>query len=211
MPMLIDNNGLTKHLLPALRVTIVLAVFTGIVFPLLVHILAHLFFPEQAEGSWLHNQKGTIIGSKLIGQNFSQPQYFHPRPSAAGAGYDATASGGTNLGPTSRKLINGDGSFPGIKQLAKQYRQENNLQANSNIPVDAVTRSASGLDPHISIQNAVLQAPRVAHIRHMALEKMIALIDANSTQRQLGFLGEPGVNVLELNLALDEQSSKIHE
>jgi len=110
----IDNTTLTKHLLPAARTTLILAIFTGLLFPLLVYLLAHLLFPYQANGSLLRNKEGVIIGSKLIGQNFSQPQYFHPRPSAAGSGYDATASAGTNLGPTSKKLIEGtDKSFLG--------------------------------------------------------------------------------------------------
>ncbi len=157
-----------------------------------------------------------IIGSRLIGQNFSRPQYFHPRPSAAGSGYGAGASAGTNLGPTSRKLIQGqeddpstklaDESFAGIKQLAEKYRHENNLSIGILIPVDAVTRSGSGLDPHISRQNALLQAPRVARIRGITVQSIIPLIDAHTARRQLGFLGEPGVNVLELNLALDQNA-----
>lgn len=205
--MVMDNNTLTKHLLPAARTALVLAIFTGLLFPMLVYVLAHLFSSYQAEGSLLQNKEGTVIGSKLIGQNFTQPQYFHPRPSAAGNGYDATASGGTNLGPTSKKLIEGlDKSFLGIKQLAQNYRQENNLSTNTKIPVDAVTRSASGLDPHISMQNAILQAPRIALNRHMTLPEVQHLIKAYTTHRQLGFLGEPAINTLELNLALDERS-----
>jgi potassium-transporting ATPase KdpC subunit len=190
-------NILTKNLLPAVRVTLILAVFTGLLFPLLVDMLAHLFFPNQAEGSLLRNKEGIIIGSHLIGQNFSSPRYFHPRPSAAGSGYDATASGGTNLGPTSKKLIDG------IKQLTENYRTENNLLPEEEVPVDAVTRSASGLDAHISIQNAKLQAARIANKRHITLQTMLQLIKTRTVHRQFGFLGEPCINVLELNLALD--------
>jgi K+-transporting ATPase ATPase C chain len=186
------------YLIPAIRTTLVLAIFTGLLFPMFVYVLAHLLFPSEAEGSLLHNKEGIIIGSRLIGQNFSKPQYFHPRPSAAGSGYDATASGGTNLGPTSKKLIEG------ITHLAQTYRQENNLPANADIPVDAVTRSASGLDPHISNQNAMLQLSRVAFSRHLPLQAVHQLIETHTIHRQFGFLGEPSLNVLEINLALDE-------
>jgi potassium-transporting ATPase KdpC subunit len=195
-------NTLTKYLLPTIWTTLILAIFTGLLFPMLVYLLAHLIFSYQAEGSLLQNKEGTIIGSRLIGQNFKQPQYFHPRPSAAGGGgYDAIASGGTNLGPTSKKLIEN------IQQLAQKYRQENNLSANTKIPIDAVTRSASGLDPHISVPNAILQLPRIASSRHMTPQAVQRLIESHTTHRQLGFLGEPGINVLETNLALDEQTT----
>jgi potassium-transporting ATPase KdpC subunit len=202
-----DNSTLTKHLLSATRATLILATFTGLLFPMLVYALVHLLFPFQAEGSLLRTPEGKIIGSKLIGQNFSQPQYFHPRPSAAGSGYDASASAGTNLGPISKKLIEGMSSFSGIKQLAQKYRQENDLSASTQIPVDAVTYSASGLDPHISIQNAILQAPRISRFRHVALAAVQQLIKRHTTVRQFGFLGEPGVDILEINLALDEHST----
>jgi len=196
------NNSLTKHLLPAVQVTLVLAIFTGLLFPALVYVLAQSLFPYQANGSLMHNKEGAIIGSKLIGQNFSQPQYFHSRPSAAGNGYDATASAGTNLGPISKKLIDG------VLQLAQKYRQENGLPEASKIPVDAVTHSASGLDPQISIQNASLQAPRIANSRGLTLQVVHELIKTHTSARQFGFLGEPGVRVLELNMALDEHSNE---
>ena len=203
------NNTIIKHLSTASRLTIILALFTGIVFPFIVWALAHLLFSQQAEGSFLHNKEGMIIGSMLIGQNFNKPQYFHPRPSAAGNGYDTLASGGTNLGPTSKKLIEGLGnSFLGIKQLAQKYRQENNLSADAKIPVEAITYSASGLDPHISVNNALLQAPRVAQNRHIPLTLVLALVKTYSKPRQFGFLGEPVVNVLELNLHLDKNSTQ---
>lgn len=201
---------LSKHLLPALRTTLILAIFTGLLFPALVYVIAHLFFVDQAEGSLLRNKDGIIIGSNLIGQNFGSPKYFHSRPSAAGSGYDAAASGGTNLGPTSKKLIQGDKSFVGIEQLAKMYKLENNLPSNIKIPIDSVTRSASGLDPNISIENAKLQALRVANARHMTLSTVLDVIEINKSSRQFGFLGEPCVNVLALNLSLDNRN-KTHE
>jgi K+-transporting ATPase ATPase C chain len=160
-----------------------------------------------------------VIGSSLLAQGFTKPEYFQPRPSAAGGGYDPTVSGGTNLGPTSDKLINGihkklangkddPGNFDGVKDLAVAYRAANGLSANADVPVDAVTRSASGLDPHISVMNANLQAPRVAKARHMSLTEVQALVVHYTDKRALGVLGEPGVNVLELNLALDKSSPK---
>jgi len=193
-----------KQMLPALRATIVLAVLTGLVFPAVVTLFAQLFFPEQANGSLIRNSAGQVIGSKLIGQMFVKPEYFHPRPSAAGSGYDGAASGGTNLGPTSAKLILGDKGFKGIKQLAEDYRKENLLAPDEKVPVDAVTRSGSGLDPDISPANAELQARRVAQARKMQLDELLALVRKKTEGRQLGFLGEPHVNVLMLNLALDE-------
>ena len=140
---------------------LVLTLLTGVIFPLLLFVIGWPLFPHQAGGS-LITRGGTVIGSALIGQQFTQPDYFHGRPSAAGSGYDATASGGTNLGPDNRKLIDGVADFTGIRQLADQYRQENGIAPGTPIPLDAVTRSASGLDPHISPANALLQVPRVA-------------------------------------------------
>src|SRR5207244_257564 len=174
--------------------------------------VAQVAFHHQANGS-LIEQGGKIVGSELIGQPFTKPRYFHPRPSAAGSGYDATASSGTNLGPTSDKLINGihkklpngkddPGNFDGIKDLAAAYRQENGLPANAAVPVDAVTRSSSGLDPHISPANAALQAPRVAKARNMPADAVMQLVRQHTEGRTLGILGEPRVNVLMLNLAL---------
>ena len=183
------NNSITKHLYTATRVTILLALLTGIVFPFIVYVLAHLLFPEQAEGSFLHNKDGIIVGSKLIGQNFGKLQYFHPRPSAAGGGYEAIASGGTNLGPTSKKLVEGSDGFLGIKQLAQKYRQENNIADDTLIPVDAVTYSASGLDPHISMQNALLQAPRVARSRHLSVLAVLELSQSPFGSKTIWFFG----------------------
>lgn len=201
-----------KELIPATKMTIVLALLTGVAFPLAITGISQAVFPEQANGSLLKNARGKVIGSKLIAQKFETPKYFHPRPSAAGSGYAGEASSGTNLGPTSAKLINGivddpktktDESFSGIKQLAEAYRKENGLPADAPVPVDAVTRSGSGLDPDISEANALLQADRVAKARNMDVAQVKTLITKTKTDRDLGLLGEPRVNVLVLNLALD--------
>jgi K+-transporting ATPase ATPase C chain len=162
----------------------------------------------------IRDSSGQVIGSALIGQSFSQAQYFHPRPSAAGAGYDAANSSGTNLGPTSIKLIDGtkddpktpnvDESYLGFRTLADAYRIGNGLAANAVIPADAATRSASGLDPDISPANAALQAPRVAKARHLETAQVLALVNQHTSQRTLGLFGEPRVNVLRLNLALSQ-------
>ncbi|MHB2017405.1 MAG: potassium-transporting ATPase subunit KdpC [Candidatus Xenobia bacterium] len=197
-----------KHLVVALKMTIVLTLLTGLVYPLLMWGLAKLIFPYQAEGSLVHRADGTVAGSSLIGQSFTKPQYFHPRPSAAGNGYDPTSSGGTNLGPTSKKLLEGDHSDPknvflGVQDLAAQVRQENNLAPDAPVPVDAVTRSASGLDPDISPEYAQLQVARIARARGMAEETVQKAVEEATHGRDLGFLGEDRVNVLEANLALD--------
>lgn len=202
-----------RQLRPAIMSVLAMLVIFGLIFPLAITGIAKLVFPHQANGS-LIARDGKIIGSKLIGQNFTAPRYFHPRPSAAGSGYDAANSGATNLGPTSDKLINGvhkklpDGkddpnNFDGIKDLAAAYRRDNGLPADALVPADAVTRSASGLDPDISPANARIQTARVARARHMPESAVRRLVAANTTGRTLGFLGEPRVNVLELNLALD--------
>lgn len=201
-----------KQLRPALASVIAFTLLTGFVFPLLITLIGQAAFSHQANGS-LIMKEGKIVGSSLIGQPFGQPKYFHPRPSAAGSGYDAGASGGSNLGPTSSKLINGieddpktkdtDESFAGVKQLAAAYRQTNGLAKQAKIPVDAVTRSASGLDPQISPANANLQAGRVAKARNLPIEKVKTLIAQNTQAPALGVLGEAGVNVLRLNMALD--------
>ena len=177
--------------------TIVFAIVLCVIYPLVVWGIGQLLFPFQANGSLLTNKNGDIVGSRLIGQEFTAPHYFHPRPSAAGAGYDSSTSGGTNLGPTSQKLSDA------IKANIAAYRKENNLSASSTVPADAVTASASGLDPDISLQNAQLQAPRVASARKLDLSVVQGLIQQNIDLRGLGFLGEPGVNVLILNIALD--------
>jgi K+-transporting ATPase ATPase C chain len=202
-----------RQLSIALRsVLLMLAVF-GLLFPLLITAIAKTAFRRQADGG-LIGAGGKVIGSNLIGQNFTSPGYFHPRPSAAGSGYDAVNSGGTNLGPTSDKLIHGvhkklangeddPGDFDGIADLAPAYRRENGLAPGALIPADAVTRSASGLDPHISPANAYAQVARVAKARRMSEDEVRRLVESNVTGRQFGFLGEPRVNVLRLNLALD--------
>ena len=206
-------NNMINQLRPAIVAVILFTIGTGLIFPLVITGAARVFFPRQAGGS-LIQKNGSVIGSELIGQNFATPGYFHPRASAAGSGYDASASSGTNLGPTSDKLINGihkktadgkddPGNFDGVKGLATAYRLENGLPANASIPADVVTRSASGLDPHISPANAELQAERVAKARKMDVSKVRNLIESNTEGRTLGFMGEPRVNVLKLNLALD--------
>jgi len=179
-----------------------LSLLTGVIFPLLLFVIGRSLFPRQAEGSVIE-RGGVVIGSALIGQQFTRPEYFHGRPSAAGSGYDAASSGGTNLGPNNRKLIDGAEGFAGIRQLAAQYRQENGIASATPIPVDAVTRSASGLDPHISPANAGLQIPRIARARGLSETVVRRLVVEYTTGRQFGFLGNPRVSVLDLNLALD--------
>ena len=178
--------------------TVLLTVLTGLVYPGVVTGICQLLFKHRADGSLLV-RNGRILGSELIGQNFTKPEYFHPRPSAAGNdGYDATASGGSNLGPTSQKL------YDRIKASADRFQKEN-ADFPGPIPADALTASGSGLDPHISPANAAAQAPRVAKARNAGVESIQRLIDSNTEQRDLGFLGEPRVNVLKLNLELDRR------
>jgi K+-transporting ATPase ATPase C chain len=208
-----------KQLRPAVTSVLVMTVAFGLIFPLVITLIAQAVFPRQANGSLIKGPDGKVIGSELIGQGFTKPEYFHPRPSAAGSGYDPTASGGTNLGPTSDKLINGihkklpngkddPGNFDGVKDLAAAYRQENGMPPNAPVPADAVTRSASGLDPDISPANAALQVTRVAKARGVPAERIQELLSANTQGRQLGFLGEPRVNVLMLNLDLDRKAAR---
>jgi potassium-transporting ATPase KdpC subunit len=180
----------------ALLATVCLAVILCGIYPLIVWILSQAVFPHGANGS-LVVQKGIVVGSRKLPQGFTDPRYFHARPSAAGQGYDPTSSGGTNLGPTSKKLIET------VKQRVDEYRLENHLASNVLVPADAVTASASGLDPHISLKNALLQAPRVARARGLSEATVMKEIRAYTEGRDLGILGEPGVNVLLLNLALD--------
>ena len=189
------------QLAPALRMTAVLTVATGLVYPGIVTGLCQLMFKNQANGS-LIVQNNQVIGSSLLGQNFTRAEYFHPRPSAAGNdGYDPTASGGSNLGPTSQKL------YDRVKASAAQFRKEN-PDYSEPIPADALTASASGLDPHITVANAMAQSARVAKARGASLTSVQDLITATTESRDLGFLGEPRVNVLTLNLELDQRFSK---
>ncbi|HZL78830.1 MAG TPA: K(+)-transporting ATPase subunit C [Candidatus Limnocylindrales bacterium] len=189
----------------AVMVTVMLAIVCCGVYPLVVFGVAQTLFHDKANGSLIVDKDGTIHGSRLIGQQFTADKYFHPRPSDAGANgmaYDPTSSGGSNLGPTSQKLNDA------IKQNIVDYRAQNNLDTNTPVPADAVTASASGLDPHISRRNAELQTPRVAKVRGVSVDKVRELIRANTDAASLGFLGEPGVNVLPLNLALDALAAK---
>lgn len=189
-----------KNWLTELRISLVtvlsLAAILCVLYPAAVWVLAQGLFPAKANGS-LIVRSGTTLGSSLIGQEFSGPKYFHPRPSAAGQGYDAVSSGGSNLGPTSKKLVDT------VRQRAADYRAENNLGPEILVPADAVTASASGLDPHISLKNAFLQTPRVARARGLGETAVRKLVEAYTEGRGLGIFGEPRVNVLMLNLALD--------
>ncbi len=185
-----------KILRPALVLTAFFALVTGVVFPFLITGIAQLVFPHQANGSMIESE-GKVIGSALIGQSFSDERFFHPRPSSGG--YDATNSGATNLGPTNPKLLTGAEGFDGLQQLAAQYRATNGIAADVLLPSDAVTRSASGLDPHISVRNARMQATRVARANGISREEVDQLI-REATEIPLAGLGEePYVNVLELN------------
>lgn len=184
-----------RHLGTAVRVTIVSIVLLGLMYPLAMTALAQALFPRQANGS-LVVVNGKVVGSEIIGQLWSEPQYFHGRPSAAGKGYDPTSTGGTNYGPTSKKLI--DATRKTIAQLEKE-----NPDAVGPPPMDLVTSSGSGIDPDISPQAAYWESPRVAKARRLTVLAVDALIAKHVTGRTFGFLGEPRVNVLELNLALD--------
>ncbi|GEM88282.1 potassium-transporting ATPase subunit KdpC [Meiothermus granaticius] len=182
---------------PALMITLLLWLLTGLAYPLLTTAVAHVLFPYQAQGSLLRKE-GKVVGSRLIGQAFTSPRYFHPRPSATSPeSYNAAQSSGSNLGPTNARLIQA------VQERVRQYRQENGLGDGVPVPVDAVTASGSGLDPDISLANTQLQAARVAKARGIPLERVRQLIREHIRPRQFGLLGEPRVNVLELNLALD--------
>ena len=187
-----------RQLVPALVVFLFFTLLVGVVYPLAVTGVARIAFPSKSQGS-LVRQGDTVVGSRLIGQAFSGPRYFQPRPSAAGEGYDGAASAASNLGPTNPILLKS------VRERVASYRHFNGLSASTPVPVDAVTASGSGLDPEISPANARLQAPRVARSRGLALTQVLALVRKNTDGRSLGFLGEPGVNVLELNLALDSR------
>jgi len=239
-----------KELGPGLRLTIIFTLLTGLLYPAVMTGVSELIFPKQANGS-LVMVNGKVVGSSLIGQSFAKPEYFHPRPSAAGNGYDATASGGSNLGPTSAKLLRGTiktddkkneiVDFDGINLRIVHYCVDNDIPYESSVPLDqfkdshgdlddvklikafnddkapllfsakvpippdAVTASASGLDPHISPANAVTQAARVAKARGVSADQVKQLIPQSTDRADLGFLGEPRVNVLMLNIALDQK------
>ena len=188
---------LRKQIWPAIALTFVLMIITGLVYPGIVTGLAQLLFPRQANGSLIVASNGQVVGSELIGQSFSRPEYFHPRPSAAGAGYDDTLSTGTNKGPTDLKLAD-----TLIKQAVDSLVAQDSA-VKGQIPSDMVTSSGSGLDPHISPAAAQLQIARVARTRVVPVSKIEALVAAHTEGRQFGFLGDPRVNVLTLNLALD--------
>jgi K+-transporting ATPase ATPase C chain len=188
----------------AVLATVALIIILCGIYPLVVWGIAQIAFPFQANGSLVERQ-GQIVGSGPIAQGFSSPQYFHPRPSAAGdTGYDATSSGGSNLGPLSQKLVDQ------VKERIDKYRTENNLPTGTLIPADAVTASGSGLDPHISLKNAELQTARVGNAQGISQAQVKKLIESCVDSPGLGFLGEPGVNVLRLNLALDALASRSH-
>jgi K+-transporting ATPase ATPase C chain len=192
---------LRNQLRPAIVMTLVLCVITGMIYPGVITGLAQAVFPRQANGS-LVSVNGRVVGSALIGQTFTQPYYFHSRPSAAGAGYDATASSGTNKGPTDTKLADT------LIAQAVDSAVKNEGAVKGRIPTDMVTSSASGLDPHISPANAYLQVARVARARHADPAAVRALLDRHIEGRQFGFFGEPRVNVLLLNIALDSAFEK---
>jgi len=195
-------KALFSEIRGAVFATLVLAIVCCGLYPLVVFGISQMLFHDKANGSLIVDQNGTVRGSKLLAQGFTADKYFHPRPSAAGNGYDAASSGGSNLGPTSQKLNDA------IKDRIGAYRKENGLSENDSVPADAVTASGSGLDPHISLRNAELQTPRVARARGLSEEKIRELVQQNTDGRDLGVLGDPGVNVLELNLALDSPGAQ---
>jgi len=187
-----------SHIRGAVMSTLVLALICCGVYPFVVFAISQLLFRDQANGSLIVASDGAVRGSKLLGQAFSDPKYFHPRPSAAGNGYDATSSGGSNLGPTSQKLKDA------IQDRITAYRAENGLNETEPVPADAVTASGSGLDPEISLRNAELQVAHVAKARGLSENKVREFVQRNTDGRDLGVFGDPGVNVLQLNLALNQ-------
>lgn len=187
--------SIMRNLVTAVLMTIATTLLCGVVYPLVITGLAQTLFPHQANGQ-LIDRNGTIIGSEIIGQPFSSNAYFHGRPSAAGTGYDAANSAGTNLGPTNKKLVDA------VQSAVAAARQEN---PGASVPIDLVTTSASGLDPHISPAAALFQVPRVAKERDISEAELRSVLEARIEPRQFGFLGEPRVNVLMLNLALDQR------
>jgi K+-transporting ATPase ATPase C chain len=191
------KDSTLRHMVPAVLITFITVVLFGIVYPVVMTLISELVLPSQAGGSMVY-VGGRAVGSSIIGQMWKKPQYFHGRPSAAGNGYDPTSTGATNLGPTSKKLV--DASKAAIVALQKE-----NPDAVGDVPMDLVTTSASGLDPDISPEGAYYQAPRVAKARHMTVDAVRAIISLHIVPRTFGFLGEPHVNVMQLNLALDGQ------
>ena len=193
-----------RQLVTGLMMTLSMIVLVGLAYPLAMTGIAQGLMKSRANGSFV-SANGKVVGSSLIGQNFAlksgapDPRYFQPRPSAAGAGYDAMSSGGSNDGPSSKTLIGN------VADRVTAYRKLNGLAPTAKVPVDAVTASASGLDPDISVANATLQAPRVARVRRLPTAEVLALVKAHTDNRQLGILGEKTVNVLDLNLALDRK------
>ena len=186
-----------RQLRPAFIAVVVMTLLCGVIYPLVATAIGQAAFNDNADGS-LIRRDGVVVGSELIGQSFVVPEYFHPRPSAAGDGYDGGASSPSNLGPLNPDLL------AAVEERAVAYREENGMAPGSSVPVDAVTASGSGLDPHISIANARLQIGRVAEARGLAADAVAEMVDGHTDGRYLGVLGEPGVNVLELNLALDD-------
>jgi potassium-transporting ATPase KdpC subunit len=189
-------NAFVKQLRPAFLAVVAFTVICGLAYPLAVTAIAQVGWKNKANGS-LIERDGVVVGSPLIGQQFTSPQFFHPRPSAAGDGYDGAASSGSNFGPTNEEYL------ATVADRVAAYRTENGLGPAELVPVDAVTASGSGLDPEISVRNAELQAPRVAEARGIELDEVLALMKEHTSERPLGILGDTGVNVLELNLALD--------
>jgi K+-transporting ATPase ATPase C chain len=193
------RERLLDHVLPAIRATAVTLLLTGVLYPLVMTGIAQGLFHRRASGSFVSDAAGKVVGSELMAQGFSTPGYFHPRPSAAGEkGYDPMASGGTNLGPTSKKLRD-------QAAAALDVIQKENPEAKGPVPVELVTSSGSGLDPHLSPPAAAWQAPRVARARGASLDRVLAMVEEYTEGRDLGALGEPRVNVLDLNLALDQR------
>jgi K+-transporting ATPase ATPase C chain len=191
--------SIQKEIRTTVTLTLVLLVICCVLYPVLVFGLGQLFFPQKADGSLVLDTNGKPIASTLLGQAFTGDKYFAPRPSAAGTGYDSTSSGGSNYGATSQAL------HDAVKQRVADYRKANNLPDTQLVPGDAVTASASGLDPHISFKNALLQLPRVARARGMSEDDLKKLVDQYTDGRDFGILGEPGVNIVKLNLALDDR------
>jgi K+-transporting ATPase ATPase C chain len=190
-------SPILNQLRPAAVIVLVMTVLLGLAYPLAVTGVAQVIFPGNADGSLVYDGKGEVVGSEIIGQNFSDPAYFGPRPSVAGDGYDATSSGGSNLGPTSAKLRDL------ATKRAAALRETNGLDPDAPVPAELATASGSGLDPHISPEAARFQAGRVAKARGLPESDVLELIDEHTEGRAFGFLGEPRVNVLKLNIALD--------